>query len=324
MITFFKKKGPFDINYLIKCTKFTKPQKIKNAKIFNICSLENAKKNELTFFDQIKYLDILKNSKASYCLIREKHLPLIKDCTFLPIISEKPLLDFILISKVFYPDADNDFFDFKINKKFSKYIKQNTFIDKTVSIGKNFQIGFNSFLKKNLKIGNNVKIGSNCVISNTVIGDNVIINDGTVIGKVGYGFKFLDNKRFFIPHIGSVILGNNVYIGSNCTIDRGSFNNTIIKDNSMLDNQVHIAHNVHVGSNCFIAGQVGIAGSTFVGDNCLIGGQAGISGHLRVVNNCYIAGCSGVVKNLEDNSKVMGYPAVSLKDFIKRSINIDR
>ena len=86
----------------------------------------------------------------------------------------------------------------------------------------------------------------------------------------------------------------------------------------MIDNQVHIAHNVQIGSLCYIAGQVGVAGSTIIGNNCLIGGQAGISGHLSIGDNVYVGGNSGVIRNVEKNAKVMGYPAASLKNFVKK------
>ena len=112
---------------------------------------------------------------------------------------------------------------------------------------------------------------------------------------------------------------DDVEIASNCTIDRGSVDNTVIGKNTYLDNQVHVAHNVKIGSNCMIAGQVGFAGSTIVGDNVSIGGQAGISGHLQIGNNVKIGGGSGVVKDVEDNQIVMGYPAISLKDFLKKN-----
>ena len=193
------------------------------------------------------------------------------------------------------------------------------YVDNTVRIGKNFSVGFNSVLKKNIRIGNNVVIGSNCSIANAIIGDNVIINDGTVIGKIGYGFKEIKNKLTFIPHIGCVKINDNVYIGSNCTIDRGSISNTSIGEYTMIDNLVHIAHNVKIGSFCFIAGQVGIAGSSVIGDKCMIGGQAGVSGHLKIGNNVKIGGGSGVVKDIEDNQIVMGYPAVPLRDFLKKN-----
>ena len=108
-----------------------------------------------------------------------------------------------------------------------------------------------------------------------------------------------------------------VEIGANCTIDRGSVSDTIIGRNTFLDNQIHIAHNVKVGENCIIAGQVGISGSTTIGGNTAIGGQAGISGHLKIGNNVKIGGASGVINDIPDNSQVMGYPAVPLRDFVK-------
>jgi UDP-3-O-[3-hydroxymyristoyl] glucosamine N-acyltransferase len=155
------------------------------------------------------------------------------------------------------------------------------------------------------------------MIKNTVIENKVVIQDGCKIGLKGFGFIPLKDKNFKFPHIGRVVINDNVEIAASCTIDRGSIDDTVIGMNTYLDNQVHIAHNVKIGKNCMIAGQVGFAGSTIVGDNVSIGGQAGISGHLKIGNNVKIAGGSGVIKDLKDNSVVMGYPAVPLKDFIK-------
>ena len=116
-----------------------------------------------------------------------------------------------------------------------------------------------------------------------------------------------------------VIIEDNVEIGCNNTIDRGSISNTIIGTNTFLDNQVHIAHNVNIGKNCIITGQVGIAGSASIGDNVMIGGQTGISGHIKIGNNVQIGGGSGVVKNIPDNTRVMGYPARDIKSFLKEN-----
>jgi UDP-3-O-[3-hydroxymyristoyl] glucosamine N-acyltransferase len=318
MNSLFDNQGPFSVNEILKVCLYVEKNKNIKKKIHNISNLNDAKKNELVFFENLKYLDDLKNTKASFCLIKENHVKYLNSDVE-PIISTNPLLDFILISNKFYPEANNDKFFFRQSAKFKKYNKNNTFINKEIIIGKNFDIGINSVIKKNVSIGDNVKIGSNCVISNAKIGNNVTINDGSVIGKIGYGFKYLNGEFFFIPHLGSVIIEDNVYIGSNCTIDRGSFSNTFIGKNSMLDNQIHIAHNVKIGKTCMIAGQVGIAGSTSIGNNCMIGGQAGISGHLKIGNFVHIAGHSGVLHDIEDNKKVMGYPAEDVKKFLKRS-----
>ena len=174
-------------------------------------------------------------------------------------------------------------------------------------------------IKKNCKIGNNVIIGSNVVIENSFISDNVHICDGSVVGKKGFGFKFVKNNCLRIPHIGKVIIGKDCEIGANCVIDRGSISNTIIGEKTFLDNQVHIAHNVSIGMRCILAAQVGVAGSTKIGNNVIIGGQAGISGHLIIGNNVKIGGKSGVVKNLKDNETVMGYPAKPFREFVKEN-----
>ena len=114
-----------------------------------------------------------------------------------------------------------------------------------------------------------------------------------------------------------VIIKDNAEIGCNNTIDRGSLSNTIIGKNTYIDNQVHIAHNVKIGDNCIITGQVGFAGSSKIRDTVYIGGQARISGHLIIGNNVQIGGGSGVIKNISDNSKVMGYPAKDIRNFLK-------
>ena len=148
-----------------------------------------------------------------------------------------------------------------------------------------------------------------------------MIQDNCKIGQKGFGFIPTNNQNIKFPHIGKVVIENDVEIASSCTIDRGSVDDTVIGKNTYLDNQVHIAHNVKIGSNCMIAGQVGFAGSSTIGNNVSIGGQAGVSGHLKIGNNVKIGGGSGVVKNIEDNEVVMGYPAVPLKNFLKKSKN---
>ena len=145
----------------------------------------------------------------------------------------------------------------------------------------------------------------------------MVIQDNTKIGQKGFGFIPNNNKNIKFPHIGKVVIANDVEIATGCTIDRGSVDDTSIGKNTYLDNQVHIAHNVKIGSNCMIAGQVGFAGSSRIGNNVSIGGQAGVSGHLNIGNNVKIGGGSGVIKDIGDNQIIMGYPAVPLKEFLK-------
>ena len=325
MNQFFQKKGPFlldDIAKLIKCkhelTKFS------NKEIVNINDLYYAKNNELTFFNSIKYKEIAKKTNAFACITSQnlkKYLP--SHCITLEV--SNVLMSTALVSKNFFPKADIDFPDLNL-KKSEKFIKEfdniffgaNVLIGKNVKVGKNTIIGSNSIIESNVNIGENCVIGSFVIIKNTIIENEVSIKDGCKIGIKGFGFIPSKIKNIKIPHMGRVLLKKGVEIGSGCTIDRGSMSDTIIGENTYLDNQVHVAHNVKIGKNCIIAGQVGFAGSTTLGDNVVIGGQAGISGHLKIGNNVSIGGGSGVIKSIPDNKKVMGYPAIDFKDFVKK------
>ena len=163
--------------------------------------------------------------------------------------------------EIIYPTADIDYPDLTKNplKKFvSVKFSNNVLVGKNVKIGKNCIIGSNTIIEQNVIIGKNCIIGSNSVIKNSILGNNVVIQDGNKIGQKGFGFIPLKDKNFKIPHIGRVIIYDNVEIASGCTIDRGSVDDTEIGRNTYIDNQVHIAHNVKIGSNCMIAGQVGL------------------------------------------------------------------
>ncbi len=319
---FFKKKSPFTIDELLTISNIESKKKFNKTKILDIKDLVTATHKDITFFHSKKYEKSASETKASYCITTEK-LSSILPNNCIKIIVNNVLIATAKITKTFYPESVTDDFDSSvknINKtSFSKKVKfgQNVLIGKNVKIGKNCLIGHNSILESNVVIGNNCSIGSNVIIRNTIINNDVNILDSCVIGKKGFGFFPDKEKNFRYPHIGIVIINDNAEIGCGCTIDRGSMSNTIIGKNTYLDNQIHIAHNNKIGDNCIIAGQVGFAGSSSLGNNVMIGGQAGISGHLKIGNNVKIAGGSGVIKNIPDNSRVMGYPAKDLKDFIK-------
>jgi len=321
---FFKNNGPFKVSDILSILNINNTNLDKDQNITDIKDLFTSNTNDITFFHSKKYNEIAKNTKASFCLTTENfknYLP--KNCK--PIIVNNVLISTSLVTAKFYPDSINDNFDHTVNEindtEFNKKIKfgKNVLIGKNVKFGRNCLIGHNTIIEKNVSIGNNCSIGSNCIIRNTFIKDNVKVLDNCIIGKHGFGFFPNDTKNLRYPHIGIVIIEDNCEIGCGSTIDRGSMSNTIIGKNTFLDNQIHIAHNVKIGQNSIIAGQVGIAGSSIIGNNVKIGGQAGISGHLKIGNNVEIAGGSGVIKDIADNSKIMGYPAKYIRDFLKEN-----
>ena len=202
-------------------------------------------------------------------------------------------------------------------------IVDNSKISKFADIDKSTVIGSNCLISRGVKIGKNCILKNNIIIKNSIIEDDVLIGDNTVVGSTGFGFDLKNMGSINLtPQIGIVYIDKNVRIGSNCTIDRGKIDWTYIGQNTMLDNQIHIAHNVILGSNVCIAAQSGISGSTSLGDNVIVGGQSGIAGHLKIGNNVVIAAKSGVTKNIKDNSVVAGFPAVGIKEWKKNIINI--
>ena len=320
---FFKNHGPFSIFEIIKILKIDL-QNNQEKDVKDINDLLSANINEITFFHSKKYKDIATKTKASYCITTsalKNDLP--ENCV--PLIVDNVLVSTSIVTEKFYPDAVNDYFDNscqEVNKtKFSEKVKygKNVLIGKNVSIGSNCLIGHNTIIEQNVIIGNNCSIGSNSIIRNTLVGNNVKILDNCVIGKHGFGFFPNNTKNLRYPHIGIVQINDNCEIGCGATIDRGSMSNTVIGKNTFLDNQIHIAHNVSIGENTIIAGQVGIAGSSILGKNVKIGGQAGISGHLKIGDNVEIAGGSGVIKDIPENSKVMGYPAKNIRQFLREN-----
>ncbi len=319
---FFENKGPLPINLILESIKSKNKLIDDKTEIFDIKDLHNSTDKDITFFHSKKYETLASNTNAAYC-ITTKQLSNILPSKCKSIEVDNVLVSTAIVTSIFYPNAIIDNFDTDVEMiektSFDKIVAhgQNILIGKNVTIGSNCLIGHNTIIESNVVIGDNCSIGSNVIIRNTFIKNNVSILDGCVIGKKGFGFFPNKDGNIKYPHIGIVIIEDNCEIGCGSTIDRGSLSNTIIGKNTYLDNQVHIAHNNKIGENCIIAGQVGFAGSSTLGNNVMIGGQAGISGHLKVGNNVQIGGGSGVIKDIPDNSKVMGYPAKELKRFIK-------
>ncbi len=299
----------------------------ENELISGISSLENANNKQISFFEDTKLVNFLKKTDAKACFIKNEFINLLPK-TCLPIIVDNPYLCFAYATNYFYPKRISNA---KVSQNCS--IHKNVSIDDNIEIGnyvtisenckisKNVIIENNVFIDNDVSIGENTFIGNNCVISNSIIGKNCLIKAGTIIGGSGFGFTV--NEKISIEHIGNVIIGDNVKIGSNCTIDRASIDSTIIEDNVRLDNLIQIAHGVKISMNSIIAAQVGIAGSTIIGSNCIIGGQAGIAGHLKIGNNVKIAAKSGVTKDIKDNMTIAGFPAINIKEWKKNMIKLN-
>jgi UDP-3-O-[3-hydroxymyristoyl] glucosamine N-acyltransferase len=179
-----------------------------------------------------------------------------------------------------------------------------------VTIGDDCWIGAGTVIGPHSTLGRAVRVYPTVVIYQRVnIGDRVTLHAGARIGREGFGFLPGNGQVMRIPHVGKCVLENDVEIGANSCIDRGSVDDTIIGAGTKIDNLVHVAHNVRIGRMCFIAAQVGVAGSARIGDGVQLGGQVGIGGHVTVGSRARLAGQAGVIGDVPADATWSGYPA---------------
>jgi UDP-3-O-[3-hydroxymyristoyl] glucosamine N-acyltransferase len=292
--------------------------------------MQDAKEGDITFVASPKYLSLAEKSTASAFIIpRQMSLPgktVIK--------ADNPSFAFTQVLNHFLsvnPD------------KHPKGIHPTAIIAKTAKIAKTASVGAYTIIDDDTVVGENTiiygqcyvghssKIGSDCLIYPQVIvrekisiGNRVIIHSGTMIGSDGYGYVTVDGKHVKIPQVGTVVVEDDVEIGSNVTIDRARFDKTVIGEGTKIDNLVQIAHNVVTGKHCLIISQTGISGSTVLGNYVITGGQAGIAGHLTIGDGAQVAAKSGVSKSIKPGEVVQGYPARPLRESFKTHAHIQR
>tara|TARA_A100001011_G_scaffold304575_1_gene318939 strand:+ start:1848 stop:2831 length:984 start_codon:yes stop_codon:yes gene_type:complete len=311
---FFSIKKIFKFNDLIEIlNQFVIDYRLlDNFEVLDISSLNTNIEKSLLFID--KDIEISKiNSNANLVITNKEKLFYNSDLKNIILVKNISESWNIVINKIYYHEDSIDYTDDFISSN-NSYISKNSKIDKSSRIFNNCVIG------KGVEIGKNCIIKNNVVIKNSLINNNVTICDNTSIGTTGFGFDLKKRgSQFLNPQIGIVIIDDNVHIGSGCSIDRGKIDYTYIGKNTMIDNLVHVAHNVVIGENACIAAQTGISGSVNIGKNVTVGGKVGFAGHISIGDNVVIAARSGVTKNIKDNSVVAGFPAIDINDW-KRSI----
>jgi len=271
---------------------------------------------DITFIANVKYLMHLESTRASAVVLD-------KDTTcpnpnISVLRSPNPYLTFASIIDILYPELP----DVPSGIDPSAVVGQNCQIAENSRIGalchiKNgAKIGSNTRLISSVFVGTNVTIGANCLIypgvcllDDTIIGDNVIIHSSTVLGSDGFGFAESDSGLKKIKQIGWVEIGNDVEIGSNCSIDRGALGSTRIGNGTKIDNLVQIAHNVEIGQHSIIVAQVGIAGSAKIGNGVILAGQSGVVGHIELSDGVKVGAQSGIGKSIPAGKTVLGSPA---------------
>ena len=274
----------------------------------NLATLKNSNSTSITFITNNRYKSALKNCSANAFIV-SKNFEIQDKKNYL--VFKDPYLAYAKLTKIFKEDD----LEFPLIHK-SAEISDKAIVSESVYIGPNVYIG------PGCKIENNVVIHANCsIVKNVTLSEGTIIHHGSVLGSDGFGFAPSPNGYHKIEQLGGLFIGKKVEIGANCTIDRGAIDDTVIKDGTIFDNLIHIAHNVEIGENSAIAASCAIAGSTIIGKNFQMGGLSGVLGHLNVCDDVKIGAHTLITKDISEPGEYIGImPAQDHKAWAKSSI----
>ena len=290
----------------------------KDLQITGLSTLKGANASQISFLENPKYANDLKDTKAAAVFVTEEMKDIVPSSS-IALVCKNPYLTLAHASKYFAPKIIEE------NNE-NPVIGKNCTITQNVYIGKGSIIGDNCTFMPGVFIGDNVQIGNNCTIypnvtiyRDCIIGNDVMIHAGTVIGSDGFGFAHTQDGQYIkIYQNGNVVIGNDVEIGANCAIDRAAFESTILQDRVRLDNLVHIAHNCIIGTGSILTGQVGLAGSTILKEYVVMAGQSAATGHLEIAPFTTISGRAVVSKTIKEPKKQWaGFPLMEHKTWLR-------
>lgn len=325
---FFKKTKAFTLQEIASIAEVTLPEGVDpSIKMENVAPLEKAEQRDVSWAFIPSVREALKNTKAGAVIVPKKFLSYVPQNT-LALISEDPHRSYGLLASAFYPYtvksniSDKAYIDSTASIQEGTQVDAGAFIGKNVVIGKKCHIQANAVIQEGVIIGDNCIIGANSVVSHCEMGNSVYVYPGAMIGQDGFGFAMSKKGPVKVPQLGRVIIGDDVEIGANTTIDRGAIEDTVIGSGTRIDNLVQVGHNVKLGRCCILVSQVGIAGSCEFGDFVTAGGQAGFAGHLKIGTGSMIGAKSGVMNEIAPASVVMGLPAQPRIEWMRQQVMI--
>lgn len=324
---FFSRRGPFTLGEIAKrVDALLDSAAPSDLAVCGIAPLETANSAELSYFCDERRAGAFAASSAGAIITSRKLSARPHNGAWL-LVAQDPRLAFALASLMFYPrDAAEPGIHASAQVDPTAVMGEGcqigpgAVIGPNVRMGSRCRIGANAVIGQSVQFGEGVVVGNNATISHALIGSRVRIGAGTVVGGEGFGIVPAPTGLLCSAQFGRVIIGDDVRVGSNCAIDRGAMDDTVIGAGTAIDNLIQIAHNVRIGRSCVFAGQAGVAGSTTIGDGVMVGGQVAIGDHLQIGSNAKIAGKSGVMRDVAAGETVAGYPAVPIRQWHRQTV----
>ena len=321
---FFARTGPHSLAAVAKAAGGTLPERAPDLMLAGIAPLQTAGAGEVSFLDNRKYLPALRATNAGVVIVHPELATAVPSGT-VAIVVASPYESWARVAALFHPLHPP-----RPGVHPSAIVEEGALIDPSAevgalavigagaSIGPGSRVGAHAVIGPGVVMGKDCRIGTHASVTHAILGARVYVYPGARVGQEGFGFAQTAQGFLSVPQVGRVVLEDDVEVGANSCVDRGSLHDTVIGTGSRLDNLVQVGHNVRIGRFCAIAGQAGISGSTVLEDFVMVAGQAGLIGHLRVGKGAMLGAQTGIMNDVSAGAQVLGSPAQPVRDFLRQ------